>query len=72
MSRLPEPYRPYVEMSPLEQRQYLDCRIWCSRALEVCFICETAHELEPYEGGFICGRCRTELEDVSLPDLPGE
>ena len=62
MSRLPEPSRPYPEMTPLEQRQYVESRLWHSRELHVCFVCESELELQPYEDAFICPTCRDELE----------
>ena len=64
MQRLPGPYKPFGDMSLFEQRQYLDCRLWHSSKLQVCFVCETELGIVPYQGGFICGPCRIELESV--------
>ncbi len=68
MSRLPGPYRPFPEMTELERRQYLDCRLWYSKHLEICLVCETSFDLIPYEGGFICPSCLAALESVEPLD----
>jgi len=57
-------------MSLPERRQYLDARLWFSRELEVCFVCESSMDLRPYEGGWCCGSCLDELTGLALDASP--
>lgn len=67
MSRLPGPFRPFPAMTSEERRQYVDCRVWHSRQLEVCFVCETPFDLQPFDGALLCTPCRLRLEDTPPP-----
>ncbi len=73
MPRLPEPHAPLEDMTELERLQYIDARLWHSRHLELCFVCEEEWDLVEWRGGLVCPRCRSVLEErEALADFDDE